>query len=717
MNIFAWDYETFAITPACQAPPPVVFSFKLNSTKRDIIHVRDPAFRRMLVWAFEAKDVTMVAHSASFEAVVTMAYEPAWTPLLFSKLRAKQYQCTYVRSKCIRIARGDGDNAHYGLDDCLDYFGIPHQLDKSSPCRTSFGELINTDVADFPEAYKQYSLEDTIVDELWWEQERVATPEQLVDQHNQMMYDIALRLTTCRGFMTDLPAARQLMAETEVTLEEHKQTLIANAMLLPKKEKGVLGWKRPKEPAEAELVRAYAAMGREPPRGKLTPTMLGKAYAASGVTPPKDAPFGKKDKVKDKDLDAAYELGVREDLLIGNYKLDEEACLNSGSPKLLAYCRYGTADTLRGKVARLVRAAEHGKPVQGGYNVLVATGRTSSFQGEDPAPGEAWMSYGMQMQNLPRAGEEFEGDDGKKQNKAGARECFVARPGWAIVSVDYDACEMRTWAQVCYWLFKYSDLRDILNNPARCPHVEMGARLRNIANLSGVTWEQMYAAAYALKKTDKKAFKDLRGLAKGPNFGLPGGMAWARLMDYCRLNYGVVLTPAEAQNAVKVWGEIYREALPYLDWVKDQVGRKYGSRGTITQFVSKRQRGNTGYTDASNGYFQGLAADIAKCAGWRLVEQAYEVKSSALYGCRPLAFVHDEWLYEVPIDRIHEAGHLMAKIMVDTAMNDYCPDVLFTASPAAMLRWSKASGDPVFGPDKRLMVYEHWLAQQQQKAA
>lgn len=268
-------------------------------------------------------------------------------------------------------------------------------------------------------------------------------------------------------------------------------------------------------------------------------------------------------------------------------------------------------------------------------------------------------------------------------------------PDWCIVSVDYDACEMRTWAQCCLWILGYSDLADILNDPKRCPHVEMGARLEEIEVVD----------AYALKKLNPQAYKDLRGLAKGPNFGLPGGMGWQRLMDYCRQNYGVVLTEEKARNACAVWREIYREAQPYLDWVKSQVGRKYGSRSQITEFCSKALRGDVGFTNGANGFFQALAAYIAKIAGWRLVEEAYEKKSSPMYGARPLAFVHDEWLYAMRREQIHEGGMRMAEVMTKTAM-EFCPDVLFTASPAAFYRWSKSAGDPMWGADKRLIAWE-----------
>lgn len=286
--------------------------------------------------------------------------------------------------------------------------------------------------------------------------------------------------------------------------------------------------------------------------------------------------------------------------------------------------------------------------------------------------------------------------------KKGVRECFVARPGYAIVSVDFDACELRTWAQICFWLFGAGCvLPTILNNPERCPHIELGTRLHD-QFVESPEWQEAYAWGYGLRQTDKAKLKDVRGLAKGPGFGLPGGMGWQRLIHYCWASYRVPITPEMAQRACAVWREIYPEAQPYLDWVKDQVGRKYGSRNQIEQFWSKRLRGDTGFTDAANGYFQGLAADIAKRAGFLIAQECYADPKSPLYGCRPLAFVHDEWLVEVPLRKLTEAGFRIAEIMTGTAMG-ICPDVLFTASPAAMLCWSKAAGDPHFkGPDGKL---------------
>src|SRR5690349_15233958 len=98
-----------------------------------------------------------------------------------------------------------------------------------------------------------------------------------------------------------------------------------------------------------------------------------------------------------------------------------------------------------------------------------------------------------------------------------------------------DSFELRTFGQILVWMFGFSNcvLPAILNDRLRCPHVEMGHRIYE-AQGAQLTLEQ----AYALKGKEKK---DLRGLAKGPNFGLPGGMGAARLIAYCWVGYRVAI--------------------------------------------------------------------------------------------------------------------------------------------------------------------------------
>lgn len=645
MALIYLDYETFSIQPGLLAPPPVCAVVAVDDGPPELL----PAWGQEL-WQLldqHLDSATFVAHHAPFEWVVTAAARTDWIPRLLRAAEEGRWRCTLVREKLVRVARGDARDG-FALDDCLEYWKLPIELDKDSYWRPRYGLLWGVPVAEWPKEAVDYVVGDIAVRDLYLAQS-AGQPSALEDETRQVCAAIALQLTSCWGFPTDEEAARRLESQTLAKLEEAKKTLQEHELIRRQKKAGEMVWVKDQKAAVQRMAHAFSALGKEPPRGEPTEKMVEK--------------------------------GIFE----GNIKLDAEACEESQDPVLEAYSLFANATTLLSKVRRLQRPL-----IQTSYDVLKSTGRTSSRQGKDPKPGEPWSAYGANVQNLPRAGED--GD-------LGPRECFVAPPGHAIVSVDYDAFEMRTWAQICHGLFGYSALREILNDTKRCPHVEMGAAIE------GLSVEE----AYALKATDKDRFKELRSVAKGPNFGLPGGMGAARLVDYCWVGYRVRLTEARAAEIIRIWKQVYPEAQAYLDWISEHFPRKKAPddrpRTKITQFGSRRIRGRVTYTEAANGYFQALAADIAKDAGWRLAKEAYGQPSSPLYGCRPLAFVHDEWLYAVPLDRLTEAGHRMAHVMTATAM-EWCPDVLFTASPAAMLRWSKKAGDPVYDRDGNLVPWE-----------
>ena len=64
------------------------------------------------------------------------------------------------------------------------------------------------------------------------------------------------------------------------------------------------------------------------------------------------------------------------------------------------------------------------------------------------------------------------------------------------------------------------------------------------------------------------------------------------------------------------------------------------------------------------------------------------MKSSDLYGCRPVLFVHDEIITEARREQAAEAAVAKQKIMVEVYQR-YTPDVLITADAHLMDRWSK----------------------------
>ena len=94
---------------------------------------------------------------------------------------------------------------------------------------------------------------------------------------------------------------------------------------------------------------------------------------------------------------------------------------------------------------------------------------------------------------------------------------------------------------------------------------------------------------------------------------------------------------------------------------------------------SGRIRAKASYCVQHNTLFQGLAADGAKLALWRLWRAGYRIVN----------FVHDEVLIEVPANsdlRYHAEN--IRRIMIE-AMREVVPDVRIDVEYAAMDRWHK----------------------------
>ena len=352
---------------------------------------------------------------------------------------------------------------------------------------------------------------------------------------------------------------------------------------------------------------------------------------------------------------------------------------------------------------------------------LVATGRTS---GRNP-----------NMQNPPRSGV--------------YRELFVAREGMLLCSTDFSSLELRTLAQIHYWFLGQSALRDAFLQ-GKDPHALFGGKIAGVDEDVFLSW----------KKEPKGSelaglFKMFRQLAKALNFGAPGGLGAETMLTYARDTYGVDMyqsavdsgfaDPVEGkkeQHAIAVrftrkllneWKAMWDEAKPYMNLV----GAACNATGDFVyvQPISNRQRGGCTYCSGNNTGFQGLAADGAKEADWRLMVLCYLEPDAALrvfkaqetsWGCRiwpdditdemvrswgealqgvrPVLFIHDEELTEGPEATAHVWGPAQGEVLVHT-MRMYTPDVPQEAEPALQRRWYK-NADPVYDANKKLVPWE-----------
>lgn len=344
----------------------------------------------------------------------------------------------------------------------------------------------------------------------------------------------------------------------------------------------------------------------------------------------------------------------------GAIALDRASCEELNHPVLSAYARLSSLSKQLSTDLPLLAAGVH-KPIQARFETLLETGRTSS------SPN---------IQNLPR--------------KGGMRECFVPRPGYVFASADYEQMELRTVAQVCLAMFGHSRLAEALNEGLD-PHLEMAARI------VGVSYEE----ALRRKKAGDEAIDNARQTAKVANFGFPGGLGAARLVEFASGTYGVEMTEADAHQLKRVWLQSWPEFQHYFAWIGgicDQLNP------TIEQLYVGRRRGGVSYTEACNSMFQGLAADAAKNAGFLISKACYVEPSSPLFGSRIVNFVHDEIIIETPEEKAHEAAMELARLMVDGAIV-LMPDVPPKVEPLLMRRWSKKA-KPIRDEQGRLVPWD-----------
>ena len=345
----------------------------------------------------------------------------------------------------------------------------------------------------------------------------------------------------------------------------------------------------------------------------------------------------------------------------GTVKYDEKTLRASGDP-VLKHLADVSKDMkeLSAFLPLLLDAAKSGLPINPFWNVLVNTGRTSC---RNP-----------NAQQFPK--------------RPGVRECFVPRPGHVFFGADYGEAEIRSLAQVLFNLFGANSLQKAIND-------DLSVHLLTASRILGIPYEE----AVSRYNAGDPVVDEARTLSKACNFGYPGGLGASTFVTYAA-GYGQTITEERGKELKQLWLETIPEMRLYFSYISRITG---SGRAIIEQHYSKRIRGGVGYCDGCNTFFQGLTADGAKRALYEVVRRQMIKRTSALYGTRTNAFIHDELLAEGPEDQVPEAGEEMAQVMVEE-MGVVAPDVKHEAEPYMMPRWYKKA-KTVRDENGRLMLW------------
>jgi len=652
MPLVAFDTETHLITDTELAPPLVCGSAAYEDGHTELLDradtlrlfdelIRDPEV--IIVGANFAFDICVLIRAGADVEAILAAYEDdrIWDVQIAQALDAIYHGHLGLNpdKTPLRMVEGKVTN-RYSLWQCVRLVLGRTDAKDNNEWHSRYAELEGKPIAHWPPAAKQYPQDDAH-NTLEVALRQLETHQNLEDVGLQCRAALAARLGAMIGLCVDTDAVTTVESRESARMQGLLAELQQCKLLRPDGSKNTKAIKRALLVSE-DCDECYDCSG----------TGIGECYDRTGVINKKSCRkcdgigYTPNQSTKRTDGD--------------NISTDRETLTSSQSPQLHKLARLGETEKLLKTYIPWLRKTPtiHPNP-----NVLLESGR---------------MSYSGLVQQLPRRG--------------GVRECLVPSPGNVLITADYSQLELLCWAQVCLWLGLKSAMADALLS-GRDLHTELASTLVQLP----------YEDLLRLVKDKEPQALELRQKAKACNFGFPGGMGPVRFVvaqraaglvlcsgehDECDLDPRIGVCRHCHEIAVRLrraWFERWLEAVDYFDRVQAMIELP-GHEGRIGQLLGPdkvhRIRGGVSFTQACNTLFQGLAADGAKHAFWRLTAAYGRGKLAAC----PIAFVHDE----VVLQGQPEALEGVRAIMIE-AMGDYLPDLrpAIKVEVKSMDRWRK----------------------------
>ena len=647
MFLFCFDCETFMIENGGGAPPLVCFGWTKYDSETDksesgILHHTDDitGFLREAFQETIRKNGRVVNHNIPFDFAVICHAKPELLSDIFELYDRRIVEDTMLREQLFDIAKGELKRNKYSLK-ALAKKRLDIDMDKVT-WRTGYDNLYDVPLSRWPEGAKQYAIDDTqIAIDVYMDQRREMLEDdesgEVPNSVEQARAHWALNLMTTWGVRTDGAKVSVFKRELEIRLAAFEKAL--------KK----VGFIRENGTKDLKAIRQFLEGVQLPPDVELSRTATGAiSTSATAIDDLLDA-LGERlvpDKKKDGKLPVDWALELAK-------KADKVHAL-----ELLAW-HTSTQKLLSTYIPPLEQGARY--PINARYRPLVETGRASCSS--------------PNLMNLPK--------------EPGVRECYVPRSGFVFCSVDYEALELHTLAQACITLVGHSRLAEALNEGID-PHLSLACEHL----LQGVSYSEGKSIRKDQEHPRYKEVVHARNVSKCANFGLPGGLGIAKLVQFCKSS-GIEITEEQARDLKQAWLRQWPEMRDYFRMISSSLA--YDDEGEeftqVSQLVTSRVRGKTRYTAACNSYFQGLAADLAKEACYSVAKACYvKGENDILYGSRSVVFIHDEIIMEHPEETAHERAFEQSRLMVE-AGKPFCPDVPLKAEPALMRYWTKDAID------------------------
>ena len=686
LSLFAYDIETHLIQPGLPTPPMVCGA--VDGGGHPVLLAKEDALDALEQALTSGRPIG--GSNVCYDLAISAVERPRLMPLIFQAFERGRVVDTHVLEALHDNARGllfrEANGAPFFAYKLLmlenRYLSIDRTAQKENGWRFRYAELDGVPVEQYPPEAVEYPRADA-------HNEREILLMQLADGREnvhclpaEMRAAWFLRLSSIWGLRTDPVMVEKVAGQIRTEHEESRRRFFAEGITRVRPCTKKAGAHETGDDITAEwLEQARALIPAECSwRMRRFEDLDAAKKAIAAGRPIRFA----EDKARLRELVVEAYQGMPPETAGGATRGPEtstsrDTLVESGSDLLESYGESGPNEKL---FSTYLSVLEQGTtvPICPEVNTFVATQRCSYRE--------------PNLQQLPRKGD--------------IRECFKAREGWLYSSADYGTLELCTLAQVCLWLFGSSRMAEALN-AGQDLHTRLAARIMGIG----------YEEALALKDAGDPTLKAMRQTSKPINFGLPGLMGPPKLVAtarkdgvrFCELagvgpscsahqrltqykGRAIAPTCCEcltlAVKYSKLWREEWPEMVEYHECTVAQA--EECDRGTpLVSFGSGMLRLEPNPNAVSNHFFQNLAAQGAKHAGWLLAKESYTDESSVLFGnYRTAVFVHDETFAEVREEAAHECALRQSEVMV-AGMKEFVPDVRITAEPALCRRWFKGA--------------------------
>jgi hypothetical protein len=644
-KFIAYDTETHLIKPGCTTPKMVCLTW--YDGENDGILLRDEG----LAWLREKlldPDVHLIGQNVFYDLGVPCAEDPSFLPLVFDAIDAGRIHDTILRQKVIDNFHGQlkyvwneekkkFDGQRFDLASLVwRHFKVNLFAKKDGEKNPDIWRLRYNELDGVPlEEWPKDAIDYAIDDSVWAYRIFMEQEKELAPEGMPSQVNLV-----GSAWALDLAASWGFRTDRERTLQLEAELLEELATWRQvAQECGRFVRKGVKQSKNLNKIREEVAKRVERPH------LTKKGQIATTREQLREVPCP----VCGEDFDAHNKDGF-------------QPC-ETDDIKVIGLWATSEVTRVEKKLSTYVKVLKQGfdVPINCRYNPIIETFRTSSS--------------GPNVQNWPRSG---------------IRHCIVPRDGWVYAFCDLDTVEMGTLAQVCIDLFGYSKLADAINE-GKDLHLYFASKLLQIS------YEEC-VARFKAKDPEIHGSDGARQFSKIALYGYSGGMGVDAFIDYAKTAYGMIVDRSLAE---RLHGE-YREHFEMHDYF-EHCSNLVGQEGYCKFMVFPRSglvRGRVRYTAVCNSPFQHLAAMMAKGALYQTTKECYDPRlESPLYGCRPVVFMHDEIIMEIPEEALGKeatsaAALRLQEIMVESA-REWAPDINIGATVAMARSWLKGV-DPVF---------------------